>query len=201
MLNRDHASATMAFRAGDLFTVFSQARSTTFRTRRKAIVDDLLLHASSNFFKRYAQTNAHIATFALDRCRTPRATAEERAEQISHTEAAAEEVFKIDIPASCTCPRDRAVAIIVVALRRIAQHVIRLVEFLEALFCIGILVHIRMKRACFFTERLLHFIFGCGLVHAENFIEILSHAVRSLSLYQESCKSDWAARTALIACS
>ena len=68
--------------------------------RRQAVVDDLLLRACGHLLQREAQAHAHVAAFACAAARPPAAAAEERAEDVAHAEAAAEQVLEVHVAAA-----------------------------------------------------------------------------------------------------
>ena len=183
VLYRDHAALAMAHAARDLLAALSQACAVAVRTGRQAVVDDLLLCAGGNLLERQTQADAHVATFFAHLRRPSGCTAEEGAEQVSHAaEPAAEQVFEVDVAARATAcsARDGAEAVVLRALVRVRQNVVRFVELFEAVLGVGSLVHVRMKLACFFAERFLDFVVRRIAVDAKHFIEVVCHRRRLL---------------------
>ena len=106
--------------------------------------------------------------------------AEERTEDVAHAEAAAEQILEVHVAAAvgaaAACrARHGSEAIVLRALRRIGQHVVRFVELFELVLGIGSLVYIGVQLARATAKRLLDFVFVRIPRHSQNFVQILGH--------------------------
>ena len=188
MLHGDHAAPTVAIGAIDFFAALGLAGAIAHLARRQAVVDDFLLRARGDLFKRQTQANAHIAAFFAHRGATARSAAEEARENIAHAaETAAEDVFEVDVVASggaARRSRNRAEAVVLRALIGIRKHVVGFVQFLETILCIGRFVHIGVKFARLAAKRLLDLGVGCIFADAQNGVEVFCHSVCEPSYLQ-----------------
>ena len=167
--------------ARDFLAVGAQTRSLAIGTRRKTIVDDLLLHAASDFLKRETQADSHVAALFANGATAACRSAEKRRENVAHTaEAAAEQVFKVNVTAAVgalttACTGNGAESIILGTLVRVRENIVGLVELLELLLGIGSLVHVRMKLARLMPERFFNLRLRCIVRYAEHLVQILGH--------------------------
>ena len=176
MLHAHDMTRPVAGRAFDLRTVLGGTAATAFLAGGEAIVDDVLLRAAGDFLEREAKPDSHVATVAAHLLGSSAAhAAEEGTEDVAH---ATEDVTHVDglIATETLCGLRRTIAVVQGFLLGIGEHVIRLVELLEALFGIGGLVDVRMQFTRLAPERLLYLRYSSLARNTENFVILIRHA-------------------------
>ncbi len=177
---------TVAVGAGHDRAAGRRAAAAAHVARRQAVEHDLLLDAGGRLGERDDHAHRHVATLEANAAApAARSAAEERAEDVLHAEPAAatsaEEVAEVDVLVAA-CARtalsvavaDGAVAVVLVALRRVRQDVVGLVDLLEAVLGVRRRIHVRMQFAGTPSKRLLDLLGGGSLLDAEKTVVVLS---------------------------
>ena len=143
-LNTDDTALAAAFGAGDYLAVLAEARPLAIGAGCEAVVDDFLLDAACDLFKRDTQADPHVAAFLA---RGPSAlaalAAEERRENVAHSaEAAAEQVVEVNVAGSSAISAARSAgdgpeAVVLRALIGVGENVVCLVKLLELVLSVG----------------------------------------------------------------